>query len=446
MEVLASVVGAVVSTTVKKLLTVIGKESGNLKLDAEFIQWELSLIYATVRDQPPDSTRSSNIRKEWMVQLRCLADDIEDCIDNFHVRKKTNSSKRQFARQVAQLKDRSKEIRKEFATIGDRTTASSEEVPPPAASYRRMRDAEAELVGLVQSQSEEGKLKVIAIAGLGGSGMTLLAKQVYESDAGLQFSHRAWVSAAGKNAEEILSEVLKKFQIQNNGASTSSQVEDKGKDDVALIQACLNNKRYLIVIDDVKKNDLKELVSVFSWADGVEGCRILATTTIQLPGVPTRCTCGDRSPLALDSTAHFLKIGLLTESRFEQDCHELGAKLKAVVVSDYESLCNLLLQDSLLYFCMFPSDHPVRRNPLIRRWSAEGLLLANPEDLIDQQDGGAADNLKTLIECNIIQPVVVSSNGKVKTCQPPLMMLDYIAKQVHAQAFRHLVLWSDSDQ
>lgn len=205
--------------------------------------------------------------------------------------------------QVAQLKDRSKEIRKEFAIIGDRTTTSSEEVPPPAAAYRCMRDAEAELIGLMKSQSEEGRLKLIAIAGLGGSGMTLLAKQVYESDVGLQFSRRAWVSAAGKNTEEILSEVLKKFQIQNNGASTSSQVVDREKDDASLIQACLNNKRYLIVIDDVKKDDLKELVSVFSWAEGVEGCRILATTTIQLPGVPTSCTCGDRLPLALDSTA-----------------------------------------------------------------------------------------------------------------------------------------------
>lgn len=98
MEVLASVVGAVVSSTVTKLLTVIGKESGDLKLDAESIQRELDFIYAKVRDEPPDSTRSSNIRKEWMVELRRLADDIEDCIYSFHVRKKTSNSKRQFAR------------------------------------------------------------------------------------------------------------------------------------------------------------------------------------------------------------------------------------------------------------------------------------------------------------------------------------------------------------
>jgi len=160
-----------------------------------------------------------------------LADDIEECIDRFHIGKMT---RRQFAREIGVLKDRAKETREQLtsyiyinlATSGSGSSAppsSHHELapPPPAGRIVDMKDAEQELVALVQSDSEE-KLKVISIVSLGGGppGMTHLAKQVYEGDVGRQFCCRAWVSAAGKCAKEILDQLI-------NGVSGTTKSEEE---------------------------------------------------------------------------------------------------------------------------------------------------------------------------------------------------------------------------
>jgi len=69
---------------------------------------------------------------------------------------------------------------------------------------------------LVQQLTEEAEgltkqLKVISIVGIHGSGKTVLAREVYESDVGRQFSLRAWVSATDRGPREVLMEILQKF-------------------------------------------------------------------------------------------------------------------------------------------------------------------------------------------------------------------------------------------
>lgn len=182
--------------------------------------------------------------------------------------------------------------------------------------------------------------------------------------------------------------------------------------------------RFLIVIDDVAADELYNVVSAFPWTDGI-GSTIILTTNIQSAG--TRCICGKGLALAqCSSTSQFFKILELTESKFEEG-YTLRAKLEEMLVSNYESLAGLGLQDLLLYFCMFPCDHPVRRNPLIRRWLAEEIVFIEPEDARSSPEEVA---FNTLINRNIIQPVQVSNTGKVKRCRPYEIMLEIMLDSV----------------
>lgn len=232
MEVGVTVAATVLKTTLPKLLKVISEELGKVQLDAGFLQRELQLIQALIRDKP---WIISHFHGLVLAVLRCLADDIEECIDRFHIGKMT---RRQFAREIGVLKDRAKQTREQLtsyiyinlATSGSGSSAppsSHHELapPPPAGRIVDMKDAEQELVALVQSDSEE-KLKVISIVGLGGGppGMTHLAKQVYEGDVGRQFGCRAWVSAAGKCAKEILDQL--------NGVSVSGTTNTKSEEEL----------------------------------------------------------------------------------------------------------------------------------------------------------------------------------------------------------------------
>uniref|UniRef100_A0A453M9R8 NB-ARC domain-containing protein n=2 Tax=Aegilops tauschii subsp. strangulata TaxID=200361 RepID=A0A453M9R8_AEGTS len=203
------------------------------------------------------------------------------------------------------------------------------------------------------------------------------------------------------------------------------------------------SRPYLIVIDGVNTHELYDVLSAFSWADGVDG-RIIMTTAIQLPEA-TCCRCGNGSPLAIDSTSQVF-IGELTESGFVEAClHLRDDTVARMQRSNNEILSSPIVQDLLLYFCMFPRDHPVRRNPLIRRWLAEGLVFPQPETESFSQDV-AAKNLESLISRNVIQPIQVRNYGNVKRCQTFGMMLNSISSKSKSQNFITMLCGSQTTE
>lgn len=80
----------------------------------------------------------------------------------------------------------------------------------------------------------------------------------------------------------------------------------------------------------------------------------------------------------------------------------------------------------LLYFCMFPHDHHARRNPLIRRWLAEGLVRGEDD---------AVKHLNSFIDGKIINATAKSNNGMMKRCQAPDEILRFIYQQSTATNF-----------
>ncbi|CAL4990758.1 unnamed protein product [Urochloa decumbens] len=385
-----------------------------------------------------------------------------------------------------------------------------------------------DLLALVcESESPvEKKLKVISIVGFGGIGKTQLADQVYRhSDVRNQYPLQAFIGAAGKNTEEILQEVLEELlkqdmkgktktsiqtqQHQNgvihaaststqrpllvqngvvvhaasaststqapklqNGvvqcASASSVVSIKMTDVRTRLRSYLQSKRYLIVIDDVRTEQLgSDVVSAFPEQEGVDS-RIIVTTSIQ--SVAKSCSSGDGHvykmrplneeesknlffnvartgpqpteipkkcdgvPLALVSIARFCRKDL---SRCEEAWRKLCkpeedyrlARMQRVLVDNYGSLCSLDLHGCLLYLGMFPCGHPIRRGSLIRRWLAEGPDVGCSTSVM-----AAEKNFDALIDRNVVWPI----NESIKTCQPPGMMLEYITGESESTDFMAL--------
>lgn len=102
------------------------------------------------------------------------------------------------------------------------------------------------------------------------------------------------------------------------------------------------------------------------------------------------------------------------------------ARMQRVLTKNYTSLQGHDLKACLLYLGMFPSEHPISRKGLISRWLAEGFVETH--DL-------AVMKFEELMNRNIIRPVDLSHNEKVKTCRTCGMMGEFILRKSILQDF-----------
>ncbi|CAO2151141.1 unnamed protein product [Urochloa humidicola] len=319
----------------------------------------------------------------------------------------------------------------------------------------------------IEGQAEQ--LNVISIVGFSGLGKSTLAKALYDCpEVVSQFPCRAWVMASEHrgNNKGLLTAFLQKLRPVTPASDDVHQLRDH-------ITNYLNTKRYLIVFDDIVEEQWDCIKSTFPKNTR---SRIIVTTRIQalaevccshgtngyvynvrtldekqskelleavlkkqLPGFEQSSTliankC-DGHPLALFSVANYL----LRKTEFtERDCNffwrDLGShmskeyafrKLHQVLLNNYRSLPGrpVDLKTCLLYVCVFPNGHPIRRSSLMRRWLAERYVH-------DPDPGRAvvvADKiLEELIDRNIIRPIDPSKNTKVKTCRAHGIMHEFM--------------------
>ncbi|CAN6371422.1 unnamed protein product, partial [Urochloa humidicola] len=100
------------------------------------------------------------------------------------------------------------------------------------------------------------QLKVISIVGFCGLGKTLLAHELYESPEGKKFEERAWVSAAHGDSRNVLREIL--TQLDKRPLETPD-VFQLSID----LREHLNNKKYFIVLDDMRIDLWNTIKSAF---------------------------------------------------------------------------------------------------------------------------------------------------------------------------------------
>ncbi|KAL6905419.1 hypothetical protein ACP4OV_003020 [Aristida adscensionis] len=309
---------------------------------------------------------------------------------------------------------------------------------------------------------------VVSIAGVGGLGKTTLAAQVcYDITKQFHCEARVFVSR-NRRPKEILISLLQEFGINHGGLSACDATTLVG-----LIQNHVQDKRFLVVLDDVwdthllkdisnaffgnkcggriiittRNNDVANEWCSFHEREDKERCSSVGGCVYQikplnneesrkllLQDVPkkkpqiskeyvdkilTKC---DGSPLALAAAS-----GLVVQQKRNtiqwREVYRTISKIKGdpkiqrMRVALSHSYFDLPYdkRDCLLYLSLFPNDE-INKKRLVSRWVAEGL--------IDEEEGKTT--FEDLISRNLILPPEIKYDGDVSTYQVHHTIHDFV--------------------
>nr|UBY06976.1 NBS-LRR disease resistance protein [Dasypyrum villosum] len=466
----------------------------------------MNVALIKIGEVPRDQLDSQD--KLWADDVRELSYVIEDVVDKFLVRvdgiqpdDNTVGFKglmKRTTKLLKKVKDKHgiahaiKDIKKELQEVASRRDRNKVVVPNPTETIAidpclRALYAEAtELVGiygkrdqdLMRLLSMEGddasnkRLKKVSIVGFGGLGKTTLARAVYEKIKG-DFDCRAFVPV-GQNPD--MKKVLRDILIDLGNPHSDLAMLDANQL-IKKLHEFLENKRYLVIIDDIWDEKLWEGINfAFSNRNNL-GSRLITTTRIV--SVSNSCCSSDddsvyqMEPLSVDDSRRLFYKRIFPcqsgcPSEFEQVSRDIlkkcgGVPLAIITIASalaggqkvkpkcewdilLQSLGSGLTEDNnldemrkilsfsyynlpshlrtcLLYLSIYPEDSEIDRDRLIWKWVAEGFV--NRGNQWTSLFLVGLNYFNQLINRSMIQPIY-DDLGKVHACRVHDMILDLI--------------------
>nr|UBY06892.1 NBS-LRR disease resistance protein [Dasypyrum villosum] len=494
-----------------------------VKKDVEFLRKELESMHAAlikVGEVPRDQLDMQV--KLWADEVRELSYNMEDVVDKFLVRVEGIQQPHDNTSRFKELKskmlglfkkgknhhriaDAVKEIKEQLQEVAARRDRNKVVVPNPTEPITidpclRALYAEAtELVGiygkrdkdLMRLLSMEGddasknRLKKVSIVGFGGLGKTTLARAVYEKIKG-DFDCWAFVPV-GQNPD--MKKVLRDIIIDLGNPHSDLAMLDANQL-IKKLHEFLENKRYLVIIDDIWDEKLWEGINFAFSNRNHQGSRLITTTRIV--SVSNSCCSSDddlvyqMEPLSVDDSRRlFYKRIFPDESRcpneFEQVSRDIlkkcgGVPLAIITIASalaggqkvkpkcewdilLQSLGSGLTEDNsleemrrilsfsysnlpshlktcLLYLCIYPEDSEIDRDRLIWKWVAEGFVHHGNQGTSLFLLG--LNYFNQLINRSMIQPIY-DSVGQAYACRVHDMVLDLICNLSHEAKFVNLL-------
>ncbi|VAH00641.1 unnamed protein product [Triticum turgidum subsp. durum] len=284
-----------------------------VKKDVRFLSMELESMHAAlikVGAMPRDQLDTQV--KLWADEVRELSYNMEDVVDKFLVRvegiQQPNDNTGKFkelknkmvrlfkkGKNHHRIADAVKEIKEQLQEVAARRDRNKVVVPNPTEPIAidpclRALYAEAtELVGIYGKRDQElmsllsmegddasnKRLKKVSIVGFGGLGKTTLARAVYDKIKG-DFDCRAFVPV-GQTPD--MKKVLRDILIDLGNSHSDLAILDANQL-IKKIHEFLENKRYLVIIDDIWDEKLWEGINfAFSNKNNL-GSRLITTTRI----------------------------------------------------------------------------------------------------------------------------------------------------------------------
>nr|UBY06969.1 NBS-LRR disease resistance protein [Dasypyrum villosum] len=495
-----------------------------VKKDVEFLTKELESMHAAlikVGEVPHDQLDRQV--KLWADEVRELSYNMEDVVDKFLVRVEGIQQPHDNTGRFKELKnkmiglfkkgknhhriaDAVKEIKEQLQEVAARRERNKVAVSNPTEPIAidpclRALYAEAtELVGIYGKRDQElmrllsmegddaskNRLKKVSIVGFGGLGKTTLARAVHEKIKG-DFECRAFVPV-GQNPD--IKKVFRDILIDLSGGNPHCDLVILDANQlIKKIHDFLENKRYLVIIDDIWDEKLWEGINFAFSSNNNLGSRLITTTRIV--SVSNSCCssdddsvyqmeplCVDDSrrlfykrifpgesgcpnefeqvsrdilkkcggvPLAIITIASALACGQKVKPKCEWDIllQSLGSgltednsleEMRRILSFSYSNLPSHL-KTCLLYLCIYPEDSEIDRDKLIWKWVAEGFVQNGNQGTSLFLLG--LDYFNQLINRSMIQPIY-GLGGQVYACRVHDMVLDLICNLSHEAKFVNL--------
>ncbi|KAF6992728.1 hypothetical protein CFC21_009692 [Triticum aestivum] len=327
----------------------------------------------------------------------------------------------------------------------------------------------------------------MSIVGFGGLGKTTLAKAVYDKIK-VQFDNVAFVSVSrNPDMAKILKKVL--YELDKSKYATINEAARDNEQLIDELRMFLQDKRYLIVIDDIWDEKAWELIKC-AFTDNCLGSRVMTTTRIA--GISNVC-CSSSDDIVYqmkplpddDSRKLFYKRifpqGIKCPDELEEVSRKILKKygevplaiitIASILASDgpdkqikpkyhWDNILGSIgrgleegdsakdmqrilsysyydlpshLKACLLYLSIFSEDFELRRDRLIWMWIAEGFVQGGKKETGLFELGESYFN--ELANRNLIQPIDVDATGKVETCRMHDMVLDLLCSLSSEQNF-----------
>ncbi|KAM1602106.1 hypothetical protein ACFX1Z_028857 [Malus domestica] len=320
---------------------------------------------------------------------------------------------------------------------------------------------------LTNSKSNQEYLTVMAIVGTGGIGKTTLAKSVYNEDLiKKHFETRMWVCVCVSDTFDVDLILLKMLQQLKPANAPSSK--DNQEALLKFLKDELNDKRYLLVLDDVWNEDpikWENLMECLSKLHSAGGSKIIVTTRSgKVASISKkllqRYELGKLSvdacwsimknrafPKNADIAREFHTIGLkiatncggiplvakvlggilcnkknieewssFQKSRIWDNLSKEQDRIMPVLKLSFDNLASPSLKQCFAYSSMFKKDFEIQRDNLIQLWMAQGLLHPSPGENKDEEDIGN-EYFDILLQRSLFQDATASDNGIVSKCK-----------------------------
>ncbi|KAF2318949.1 hypothetical protein GH714_011939 [Hevea brasiliensis] len=301
---------AVVSVAVQKISELLIQESvflHGVRDEVQRLQSELKRMQCFLKDADRNQDQDDRVRN-WVAEVRDLTYDAEDVIDTFllkvarrrgeGVRGFINRASFKFTKpfllhetgtQIKSIQAKIKDISKSMQTYGvklDEGEASNRQQESrrsyPNAKEEYVISLDAVISDLkARLMTEEERMRVVSIVGMGGLGKTTLAKKVY-NDAHVKqhFDCYSWVFvsqqfsikdvlvgilinvASGEDKSKLMERMKDEQPLKSMLEKMKEEVQFKSvleslKEErlIEALHSVLEEKRYLVVFDDIWTNE-----------------------------------------------------------------------------------------------------------------------------------------------------------------------------------------------